>query len=64
MENDKYIHIETTYKKKKVKVQLRFSEGTNDKDTQYFYDNLKKIYIGKKELGAMRPNISALKYNK
>ena len=48
MKNETCIHIETAYKKKKVKVNLRFSEETNDKNAQYFYDHLKKIYMEKR----------------
>lgn len=61
MENGTDIHIETAYKKKKVKVHLRFSEGTDDKNAKLFYDDLKKTYIGKNEIGAFNKNGSALK---
>ncbi len=64
MENETDIHIETAYKKKKVKVHLRFSEETDDKDTQYFYNHLKKIYLEKNEIGSIIPDISALKLNR
>lgn len=63
MGNEPCIHIETAYGKKKVKVHLRFSEETNDKNAQSFYDGLKKIYIEKDEFRAMNPKISALKYS-
>lgn len=51
MENEPVIHIETAYKKKKVKVHLRFSEETSDKNAQYLYDILKKNYIEKMKSG-------------
>ncbi|MCI8945663.1 MAG: hypothetical protein HFI91_01205 [Lachnospiraceae bacterium] len=63
MKNDTCIHIETAYKKKKVKVRLRFSEGTDDKNAKLFYDGLKKTYIGKNESGAFHINDSALTCN-
>ena len=63
MKNETCIHIETAYKKTKVKVNLRFSEETNDKNAQYFYDHLKKIYMEKSEPKAFIPDISALKCN-
>lgn len=47
MENEQSIHIETAYKTKKVKVHLRFSEETNDKNAQHLYNILKKNYIEK-----------------
>ncbi len=61
MENEPIIHIETAYKKKKVKVHLRFSEETNDNNAQYLYDILKKNYIEKNEIGAMNRDLLALK---
>ena len=61
MKNETCIHIETAYKKKKVKVNLRFSEETNDKNAQYFYDHLKKIYMEKEEFRAMIPGAPELK---
>lgn len=63
MKDEPIIHIETAYKQKKVKVHLRFSEGTNDKNAQSFYDDLKKIYMENADFGAMNPEISALKYS-
>ncbi len=56
MENEPIIHIETAYKKKKVKVHLRFSEETSDKNAQYLYDILKK-----NEIGAVNRDLPALK---
>lgn len=61
MENESVIHIETAYKKKKVKVHLRFSEETSDKNAQYLYDILKKNYIEKNEIGAVNRDLPALK---
>lgn len=61
MENEQIIHIETAYKKKKVKVHLRFSEGTDDKNAQYLYNILKKNYIEKYKNRAINKDLSALK---
>lgn len=51
MENEPVIHIETAYKKKKVKVHLRFSQDTTDKNAQYLYGILKKILLKKMNSG-------------
>ena len=51
MEKKPIVHIETTYKKKKVKIHLIFSEETNDKNVHHLYDVLKKNYIEKANLG-------------
>lgn len=61
MENEPVIHIETAYKKKKVKVHLRFSQDTTDKNAQYLYDILKKNFIKKNEFRAMNRDLPALK---
>ncbi len=63
MKNETCIHIETAYKKKKVKVHLRFSEEPDDRNAKLFYDHLKKIYMEKSEPKAFIPDISALKCN-
>ncbi|GFI47716.1 hypothetical protein IMSAGC019_03042 [Lachnospiraceae bacterium] len=63
MESDKCIHIETAYKKKKVKVHLRFSEEPDDRNAKLFYDGLKKTYIGKNGLWDFPIKDSALKCN-
>lgn len=61
MENEKSIYFETAYKKKKVKVHLRFSEETSDKNAQYLYNILKKDYIEKNKNRAINQDVSALK---
>lgn len=63
MENETCIHIETAYKRKNVKINLRFSEGTDDKNAKLFYDGLKKFYMEKSEIEAFIPDVSALKCN-
>lgn len=64
MKNNHAIHIDVPYKKKSVKVHLRFSEEQSDKNAQLFYDDLKKIYMEKDELRAMNPEGTALKCNR
>lgn len=53
LENETILNFEVDYKKKRVKVHLSFSEET-DKTAQSFYDGLKKIYIQKSEIGALK----------
>ncbi len=53
MENEPIIHIDTTYKKRNVKVHLKFSENTDDKNAKFFYNGLIKIYLEKREPGAI-----------
>lgn len=51
MEEKQAIHMDVTYRQKKVKVHLRFSEEQDDKNTQLFYDSLKKIFMERDGIG-------------
>lgn len=64
MKNKHAIHIDVPYKRKNVKVHLRFSEEQSDKNAQMFFDDLKKIYMEKDEFRAMNPRTTALKCNR
>lgn len=62
MNEETALNIETTYRKKKIRIHLRFTTETSDENAQSFYTDLKKIYIEDK-FGGMHPEISALKYD-
>lgn len=56
LEEEPAVHMDVAYKNKNVKVHISFSEETDDKNAQLFYDSLKKIYIEKINLGLCAQN--------
>ena len=48
-EHNQTIQTDVVYRKKNIRVYLRFSEEQSGKNAGLFYDNLKKIYMERDE---------------